>query len=238
MFDWVRYRRRRYADDEVTFFLHCYHDPAWLCAALSSLRRAYPSSRVLVVSDGDPDPRLGSVAAAHRAEFSFEPERLFLRHFGGRVTQRMLRAYLAKPTPWLVKIDPDTKICRRIARLPRGRCLFGTVQDAGPHVSIQGGFVGYTLSAARDLYDSKLLEDPALADARATWAAGSEPLQKYAAGTTLTSTDWTVGYAATKLGIAMIAHPEVRSAWKEPQADDGRHAVVHPSAEIVAAAKG
>ena len=104
-------------------------------------------------------------------------------------------------------------------------------------MSIQGGFVGYTLRAARALYDSELLEDPALADPSATWAAGCEPLLKYAAGTPLTSTDWTVGYAATKLGIAMIPHPEVRSTWREPQLDDGRHAVVHPSAEIYAAQK-
>ena len=47
-----------YSDDDLTFFALVYKDYDATAACLKDLRQHYPSSHVILRSDGDQDPRL------------------------------------------------------------------------------------------------------------------------------------------------------------------------------------
>src|SRR5258708_17052013 len=119
-----------YSDDDLTFFALIYKNYEATAECLADLRQHYSASRVILRSDGDPDPRLAILAELNQADFRGE-QRLFGIEHGGAVIERMLVLFLEKPTRYLLKIDPDTVIHRRFQYLPLRRGLFGTLQE-GP----------------------------------------------------------------------------------------------------------
>jgi hypothetical protein len=221
-----------YSDTDLTFFMLVYedYDLAELCFA--DLRTHYPHARVVVRSDGDSDPRFEALASRYAAEFRRE-RRLFTIENGGAVIERMFEIYSERPTPYLFKIDPDTIVQRRFRFVPARSGYFGTLQGAAGYVSVQGGCLGFTSDAAATFFESGLLRDPRLAHPQAHresemyWEKMARRVDKVG----LSSFDWILGWAATKLGVEMFEFPEVRSQWKIPVEDPYRQfAVVHPRA--------
>ena len=101
-----------YCDGDLTFFALTYKNYDATAECLPDLRAHYSTSRVILRSDGDPDPRLPILAEHHNADFR-EESRLFKIENGGAVIERMLELFSEKPTRYLFKIDPDTVIHRR-----------------------------------------------------------------------------------------------------------------------------
>lgn len=221
-----------YSDRDLTFFMILYgnHDLADSC--LRRLRKHFPGARVILRSDGDHDPGYPALAARHNAAY-WKEERLFAAERGGAVVHRMLQIFLYHPTRYLFKIDPDTAIHRRFRYLPIGQALFGTIQGATEYRSIQGGFIGVTLEAARTMADSRLLLSPVLRRPPAEERShlGKVALRARLHG--LASFDWSLGWAAGQTDIELIDFPEVYSVYGEvvsiPDGEPPSFAATHPT---------
>lgn len=223
---------------KILWFIQTYRDFPQLRLTLRKLRALYPDSAILVMSDGDPDPRLPQLCTTHSARFAMR-QRLFGVEHGGEPVQRMLEALLETDADLLIKIDPDTDVRRRFSRLPPAddRSLYGTVQSvraaAAPFVSIQGGCIIVPREAAAVLAGSGLLRSGRLKPPALEWAIG--PAERARAASGLTSYDWTLGWACRELGIDSRDHPEVFSRYLPTLIDrlaDRRVAVAHPRFSI------
>jgi len=144
--------RTRFTDHDLTFYLQVYRDYARARWCLTHLRRHYPDSRVIVCSDGDPDPRFARLVDEFRVEYHVG-QRMYPLQYGGRMLERMLLLW-GMDTDYLFSIDPDTKIERRFRWLPsEDLAIFGDCEPT------QGGCQGFTRSAGSRLVDSGLLRD-------------------------------------------------------------------------------
>ena len=219
-----------YCDDDLTFFALTYKDYEATVKCLRDLRKHYPVSRVILRSDGDPDPRFPLLARSNKVEFHQE-SRLFGIENGGAIIERMLELFLERPTRYLFKIDPDTVIHRRFKYLPVRSGVFGTLQCETETPSIQGGCMGFTREAAQQILKSGLLRDRRLRDP-ARFVVDSPyffRMMDRANRCGLASFDWIVPWAAVELDIPLYAFDEVNSGWQRPPANpEGRYAVSHP----------
>lgn len=221
-----------YRDEDLTFFALTYKDYEATAECLTDLRKHYPSSRVILRSDGDLDPRFPILAECHQADFRGEA-RLFGIENGGAVIERMLSLFFEAPTQYLLKIDPDTVIHRRFKYLPVRSGLFGTLQTEQETPSIQGGCLGFTRDAAEQILKSELLRDSRLREP-AKFINDSPYFFRMAHRANrcgLASFDWIVPWIASQLGIPMYRFDEVNSGWKQaPPNPNQRYAVSHPRA--------
>ncbi|HXD34956.1 MAG TPA: hypothetical protein VN643_27800 [Pyrinomonadaceae bacterium] len=221
-----------YGDHDLTFFALTYKNYDATAECLRDLRKHYPQSRVILRSDGDPDPRLPSLASRNQVDFRGE-SRLFGIENGGAVIERMLVLFLEQPTRYLLKIDPDTVIHRRFQYLPTRDGLFGTLQTEQETPSIQGGCLGFTRDAAEKILQSQWLRDSRLKEP-AKFINDSPYFFRMAHRANrcgLASFDWIVPWIANQLGIPIYSFAEVNSGWQQaPPNPDQRYAVSHPRA--------
>src|SRR2546430_1400420 len=77
-----------YCDDDLTFFALTYKNYDATAECLRDLRKHYSASRVILRSDGDPDPRFSILAQRNKVDFRGEL-RLFGIENGGAVIERM-----------------------------------------------------------------------------------------------------------------------------------------------------
>ena len=230
---WVR------ADDvRIFWFIQTYRDLARLRKTLASLRKLYPESQVLVVSDGDPDPEIEELCNRHSAGFTLRP-RLYGVEHGGELVQKTLEAFLFTYADVLIKIDPDTNVRRRFSRMPSriDSSIYGTVESAGSGsnriTTIQGGCIVIPRQAAVLLASSSLLKSDRLRPPALEWAVDEVSIARAACG--LTSSDQTLGWACRELGLLCKDHPEVFSRYRPSLVDtvtEGPVAVSHPRFEI------
>jgi hypothetical protein len=223
---------------KVLWFIQTHRDLPQLQLTLPRLRTLYPDSPILVISDGDPDPRIPQLCTTHSAQFAMR-QRLFGVEHGGEPAQQMLEALLGTDADLLIKIDPDTDVRRRFSRLPPpdDRSLYGTVQSvrtaSAPFISIQGGCIIVPRQTATVLASSALLRSARLKPPALEWAV--DPVSRARAASGLTSYDWTLGWACRELGIDSRDHPEVFSRYWPTLIDrfaDRRVAVAHPRFRI------
>jgi len=221
-----------YSDDDLTFFALVYRDYDATTACLKDLRKHYPSSRVILRSDGDPDPRFPMLARGHRVDFHGE-SRLFGIENGGAVIERMIELFLERPTRYLLKIDPDTVIHRRFKYLPVRSGVFGTLQCEGETPSVQGGCMGFSRDSAYQILQSRMLRDVRLKEP-AKFISDSPYFFRMAYRANrcgLASFDWIVPWVAGELGIPLYRFDEVNCGWQQPPANpEGCYAVTHPRA--------
>lgn len=222
----------------IVWFIQTYRDLPRLRTTLARLRALYPESQVLVVSDGDANPEIPDVCGRHAAEFTLRP-RLFGVEHGGEPAHLMLEAFLARDADVMIKIDPDTTLRRRFAKLPPAESagLYGTVQSAGlgPNrlTSIQGGCIIVPRKAAVLLAASSLLLSDRLKPPTLEWAVNDTSRARARSG--LTSYDWTLGWACRELDLHSSEHPEVFCRHRPSLVDaitDRGAAIAHPRFEI------
>lgn len=222
-----------YSDDDLTFFALVYQDYDAAAACLKDLRKHYPSSRVILRSDGDPDPRFPLLASSHKVDFHGEL-RLFGIENGGVVIERMLELFLERPTRYLFKIDPDTVIHRRFKYLPLRSGVFGTLQCEEETLSVQGGCMGFSWDSADQILQSRMLRDARLKEP-AKFINDSPYFFRMADRANrcgLASFDWIVPWVASELGIPLYRFNEVNCGWQQPPPNsEGRYAVSHPRAK-------
>ena len=222
-----------YSEADITFFMGLYRDRARADGALVRLREHFPEARVIVRSDGDPDPKNHELTKLFGVDYR-EEERLYPIEHGGAMIARILELFLEQPTRYLLKLDTDTAVYRRFHFLPEEKGVFGNVQSSKQGCeSIQGGFTGFTEATARTILDSGLLEDARLTDPFAYRLESPyfDRMGHRVLRTGLCGFDWIVGWAATELGLPLISFSEVhckglaRNAIKN---DDLKFAVTHP----------
>jgi hypothetical protein len=214
------------------WFIQTYRDLPKLRQTLSRVRALYPDTPVLVVSDGDADPRIKQACDLYAVEFRLRP-RLYGVEHGGALVQQLLEAFLSTNADILIKIDPDTDVRRRLSLmpLPVDTSIYGTVQSAGSKraPSIQGGCIIVPRRAASLLAGSALLMSERLKPPALEWAVDDATRARAAAG--LTSSDQTLGWACRELGVLCKDHPEVCSRYRPSLMDTitaSRIAVFHP----------
>ncbi len=220
-------------DEELTFCLQVWRDLGLARACLLRLRRHYPGARVVLVTDGDDDPRWPALCARHDAEY-VRGERLFEVARGGAIVQRLLELHLRRPTPWLLRIDTDTRVQRRFRALPSGACVFGTLErrtlahgELLDPPLVQGGCLGFTLQAVERLHAEGVFLSPRLIDWAATWADTRDARERARGGRV--SFDHLVRWGCREAGIEPRAHDEVFSVWRGTPRNPGlRYAVTHP----------
>ncbi len=221
-----------YGDEDLTFFALTYKNYDATAECLADLRKHYSASRVILRSDGDPDPRFPILAKRYQADFHGEL-RLFGIENGGAVIERMLLLFFEKPSRYLLKIDPDTVIHRRFHYLPVRSGVFGTLQTEQVTPSIQGGCMGFTWDAAKQILQSEMLRDRRLTEP-AKFINDSPYFLRMtdrANRCGLASFDWIVPWIASELGIPIYSFDEVNSGWQQaPTNPDQRYAVSHPRA--------
>lgn len=214
------------------------HEQVRECLAM--LRSHSPKDAVVLRTDGSPDIRWESVRDEFRTTLRYGP-RLYGVESGGDVVAEHLACSLS-PYPGRViggltcgfKIDPDTRVRRPLRWFPDPAvpALFGTVQQAWGRTSVQGGCVGWTAAAAARLLNSGVLTSDELKRDPTLWTGG-EPVAEARRVAGITSFDWTLGWAATRLEIPMWDHPEVYSSWlgTVPRRYAELLAVTHPHKE-------
>ena len=223
---------RSYVDQDLCWFMAVHRDARQAVRCLGELRACYPDARVIVRSDGDRDPLLSTFPDRFGVELHLEDRLLPVEH-GGAAVKRMLVLFEERPTDHLVKIDPDSVVQRRFHRLPAGESIFGTLQGRMPEVSIQGGGLGITRGSVRRILESGLLDEPALRhpDRRRGESRYWDVLAARADRCGLASFDWTLGWIASELSIALVEFDEINSRWEEETDNtDGRYALTHPVA--------
>jgi hypothetical protein len=219
-----------YSDDDLTFFALTYKNYDATEECLRDLRKHYATSRVILRSDGDDDPRLKGLAQRHEVELR-EESHLFNIEHGGAIIERMLVLFLEKPGRYLFKIDPDTVIHHRFKYVPVRKGIFGTLQTVAETPAVQGGCMGFTRDAAESILESGMLGDARLKEP-GKFIADSPfffRMNDRAERCGLASFDWIIGWIASELGISVYAFDEVNSGWKmAPPNPDQRYAVTHP----------
>ncbi len=215
-----------FTDDSISFYIQTFQDQDYAFRQALRLRSQYPGARIVVRSDG------GGRALHRWEDFEIEfynEERLFTISNGGKVVQRMLELHAYKNRHYLIKLDPDTLIARRLNYLPKKEGLFGTLQGPIASRSIQGGFIGITRTAALSILESKLLLDRRLEQPDSEDGPYMAHLRQRAERTGLTSFDTLLGWAASNLGLDMFDFPEVLCDWKlAPYNQELRWAMTHP----------
>ena len=223
-----------YREDDITFFMGLYQDVDRAKGALARLRDHYPSAKVIVRSDGDNNAENSKLTERFGVEY-LEEKRLYPAEHGGAMITRILEILLDNPTRYLLKIDTDTAIYRRFNFLPEESGVFGSTQTSRFHgcVSIQGGFVGFTMDAARRIHDSGCLNDPRLKNLQ-TYRSESPYFARMAnrvKRTGLCSFDWLIGWAAHELEIPMFTFSEVHCCGMAKNNIENRklrYAITHP----------
>ena len=223
------HKNYNFKQEDLTFLLQVYHDFELAKVCVNNLRTHYPNSRLVIISDGDPDPRIKQLASDRHGEY-IAGEWLYGIESGGKMIQRMLSTFLSSPSQYLLKIDSDTTISRPFGYFPGKDCIFGTRQRSKLTFSIQGGFVGFTLNSAKKLLNSNIFLSNELSNYKETWAKNNKDLILAVKETKRIRFEWVLAFAAKKLSIPQLDFKEVCSKWKHPVRNTNlRYAATHPN---------
>ena len=217
----------------LTVAVTTYRDAPLLCQCLQSVRRVYPSARLVAIADGWDHPAVRAIADRHGAECHYG-ERLFPLAKGTAMWRRYFALYRQRPTDYLFRIDTDTLFHRPLTNLPRGLCYFGSLQemevlDRTQKVPfVQGGCIGFPAETVETIWSSGMLDDQAINEhPHTTWGVG---FSRYMPDRGLISVDKMMGYIAYRLGISAVRHEDIYSHWyvNKGNARPRHFAVTHP----------
>lgn len=224
---------RHHDDGDVVFFMPVYRDQALAFASLERLRRAYPASRLVVLSDGDPDFDGPAAEARFGAEYVLGTNLYGVEH-GGEIVHRILEAYMRAPARLLVRLDTDARVDRRFRYVPTAPGLYGTISPSSR--TAQGGCVVLTHEAAAALHDRGVFRSEALLDPVTSWGTYSLPenlARKVEKGSV--SYDKVLHWGCVEAGVPVRPFPEILSLFKARPASAARranetlrYAIVHP----------
>lgn len=188
------------------FGINVYRDREMVNECLVWLRRSYPHSRVLLISDGD-GVDYSEIAARHRAEFLAQPERLRPHPTGNRWWNRFLSILGRYNADYYVRLDPDTRFLRPVRFWPDDVGSDLRRLEGLDYPLVTGGCVSFTArSLARILASDLLYVDNHWTDDRygMTWLAGE----------TLSFGDRIISEVLHTLGQRVRQTAEVGLCWK------------------------
>ena len=131
-------------DECIVFFMPVFRDAEMADRSLARVRRFYPTSRIVLVSDGDTDFPGDAFIEKFGVEY-VAGDNLYGMHHRGATVQRMLAAYLRAPAWVLVRMNTDARMDRRFRRLPSRDGVFGTIGRRSG--TLQGGCIVVSLAA-------------------------------------------------------------------------------------------
>ena len=220
-------------DAHIVFVMPVFHDADVAAKALRRLRRHHPRSRLVLISDGDEGFPGEEFAQTYGAEYLLGENLYAMRH-GGEMIHRILGAYMKAPARWLIRLDSDARMDRRLGRLPTSGGLYGTIGKRSG--TVQGGCILLTHDAAERLHRSEVFLRPELRDPARSWGKYSTPEnlgrkleQKRVAY------DKALHWGCIEERVPIRSYPEIYSVWKRSDDSaealsnrDGRYAIVHP----------
>jgi hypothetical protein len=221
-------------DAEFAFAIQLYRSRDQLAWCLPQLRCHYPQSRVVLIVDGD-GQRYDDLAEEYHCGLVYGEHWMTLPHAHEYVA-RLLQHLVEGPEGYLFRIDPDVRIWRRFSELPAFTSVFGTLEtitegyrdEIRTPPNVQGGCLGFTHDAAREILGSGVLTYQNCAeDFRRTWARCRD--QAAAATTGRFNDDYVISWAAHQCEIPIVDAKEIRSRWRRTIVnDDLRYAITHP----------
>lgn len=213
---------RSFKDSDITWLMQVYRDFELGWWALGCLRKHYPQSRVIVVSDGDDDPRWSEVCRELSCEFVLQ-DRIYGMEHGTKLWTKRFEYFAKAPTKYLFKIDTDTAVHRRFHYLPNfmvfSTVLFwpGAVNDG----RASGGFIGIRQDAIQLIVESGQLQN---------FPQHEVPKWERSDSQELISEDWLLSAICKKLEIPIRDFPEVCVLAREkPFNRDLLYAITHPN---------
>ncbi len=220
-------------DRDLTWLLrvHRDYDDARLC--LEGLRRVYPTSRIIMISDGDDDARWPQLAQEFDIEYS-KGARFFGLESGGQLWKRFFVETLKTPSTHIFHLDSDARVHRRFRFLPTGNLVFGTLEHRTEvfHAplrppNVQGGFTGFTLQAAQQILNSGVLDEPEWRSCEAVYGDIPDAMWIFRKGVQCVITDFQLRYIYKRLNLPIADFSEVRSQFlSAPEIAD--FAITHP----------
>lgn len=139
------------------FYLGVYKDQQQAQTCIESLQAFY-SDPILSIADGTRNTDYARFCSEKGVTY-IEGQRLKLPRFRGQWTERYLKEFLSSDEPFIIKLDPDTRVNRRVDSFPDAD-VFGPFRhtDSGKH-RLDGSAVGYSRAAAEKILASALLRD-------------------------------------------------------------------------------
>lgn len=229
--------KKNHVDSDLVFFMPVFRDSPVALASLARIRRHYPGSRIVVLSDGDDTFPGDDVKNRFGAEYVLGDNAYGIEQ-GGRMIHRILDHYMKEPAGWLVRIDSDARLDRRFAWLPTRMGLYGRIGRRSG--TAQGGCVVFTHDAAVKLHRRKTFLSPKLLDPEASWGLYSTPenLARKIEQQRI-AYDKVLHWGCVEAGVPVRPYDEIFSLWKpKPEHEaalansDRRYAVVHPDKEM------
>lgn len=145
------------ADFCFLFHVWTQHDHEQAIVLLEEIGQTNPGADIICISDGADFPEMERTIA-QRCLF-VKCDRVKLPHYGGLWTKRYMQHYLTlSHAPYLLKIDPDSKVDRSVGVLPNALVFGCTIVLAGLR-RIRGGCAGFSRDGVRLLLTSGLLDD-------------------------------------------------------------------------------
>jgi Glycosyl transferase family 2 len=180
---------------------------AW---CLNNIREWHPDASLIVISDGTAHPEYRAIVERYAGRY-IEGERLKSLSKGAEWWERFFIEALNEDGNCILKVDPDTKICRTFCSAPYGE-FFGTVRYAGTdNEHVQGGCMGFGRHFAEKVISSRI----ALCDCykkAETWILCAE-CERFirSRGPDYLSTDCLMMHMARSLGVKWHSWPEIGS---------------------------
>jgi hypothetical protein len=198
------------------------------------LRNSYPISSITVLSDGHDDPRYQKFIDKYNVRYILG-ERLYGKENGGAMIHRRMKVFLENPAEYYIKIDTDTEVFRPFNCFPKMDYFGNFVENLDHQINcIQGGAVGWSHNAVKDLYKSKLFLSEDLLFPEKSWALDHqgnvmEFLIQAHHNLKMIRTDFVEGFCCKKLGIIAQHFDEIKSTWRIPTENiDLKYAITHP----------
>lgn len=196
----------------ICFYMGVYLDNQLAFKRLSELIQIYPNREavnIIVYCDGINHLELSQFCNSYQINYT-QANRIKPARFGAKWIARMLRLYLLlSQADVLVRIEPDTKVLRQFHGFPDGD-LIGNIRHSGTARYIQGGGVGIKRGAARQILDSKILDDPIYQ--QFSYRRYQEPYVQPGEGTSneeLLAVDVALSHAADRLGLTFGQWDEI-----------------------------
>jgi hypothetical protein len=220
-------------DHEIAWAIQLHHSRGQIEWCLDLLRAAYPTSRVVLISDGDGED-YRDIATRHQCRY-VRGEHLHALETCHLYVRRLLTALADGAEAYCFKIDPDTAVWRRFTSLPAFSALFGTPETitegrlAEIHgaPNVQGGCIGMTRDVVDDLLASDALSRENCVERHlATWARCDDMVRTAARGQFCD--DFVLSWAARHIDVPICDHPEIKSRWRRLPASPHAYAITHP----------
>jgi hypothetical protein len=139
------------------FFIGVYRDQKKAKECIAALRSFYDDDPILSIADGTKDIDYSSFCLDTDVRY-YEGARLKLQKFGGLWTERYLEEFIDSGERFVVKLDPDTEVLRKVEKFPDAE-VFCQFKRTHAGTSLAGAAIGWSRAAAEKVLQSKLLRD-------------------------------------------------------------------------------